>query len=113
MHRWRDLLLAGTSVTLAATASPALAGPRTELLSVSSSGGVGNGFSDKGTGACQVTIPKFSPQSLCETVERECVSHTILVPTMINLLTQFTDLKQYDLSSLEYLGYGGSPIAPP
>jgi long-chain acyl-CoA synthetase len=31
---------------------------------------------------------------------------------MINLLTQFADLKKYDLTSLEYLGYGGSPIAP-
>jgi len=36
----------------------------------------------------------------------------VLVPTMINLLTQFADLKKYDLTSLEYLGYGGSPIAP-
>jgi long-chain acyl-CoA synthetase len=69
-------------------------------------------FSTPAFGARQVTIPKFSPQSFCETVERERVSHTILVPTMINLLTQFSDLKQYDLSSLEYLGYGGSPIAP-
>jgi long-chain acyl-CoA synthetase len=63
-------------------------------------------------GACQVTIPKFSPQSLCEAVERERVTHTVLVPTMINLLTQFPDLKKYDLTSLEHIGYGGSPIAP-
>src|SRR5882757_11168861 len=62
-------------------------------------------------GACQVTIPKFSPQSFCETVERERVTHTVLVPTMINLLTQFADLKKVDLTTLEYLGYGGSPIA--
>jgi long-chain acyl-CoA synthetase len=63
-------------------------------------------------GACQVTIPKFSPRSFCEMVEVERVTHTVLVPTMINLLTQFPELKQYDLSSLEVLGYGGSPIAP-
>jgi long-chain acyl-CoA synthetase len=31
---------------------------------------------------------------------------------MINLLTQFPELKKYDLTSLEQLGYGGSPIAP-
>jgi long-chain acyl-CoA synthetase len=31
---------------------------------------------------------------------------------MINMLTQFEDLKNYDLTSLERLGYGGSPIAP-
>jgi long-chain acyl-CoA synthetase len=63
-------------------------------------------------GAYQVTIPKFSPQTFCETVEREHVSHTVLVPTMINLLTQFPDVRKYDLSSLEVLAYGGSPMAP-
>jgi len=62
--------------------------------------------------ASQLTIPKFSPQSFCETVERERVSHTVLVPTMINLLTQFPDARKYDLSSLEVLAYGGSPMAP-
>jgi long-chain acyl-CoA synthetase len=69
-------------------------------------------FASPAFGACQVTIPKFSPQSFCETAERERVSHTVLVPTMISLLTQFPDLKRYDLTSLEQLGYGGSPIAP-
>jgi long-chain acyl-CoA synthetase len=69
-------------------------------------------FAAPAFGACQVTIPKFSPRSFCETVEGERVTHTVLVPTMINLLTQFPELKQYDLSSLEVLGYGGSPIAP-
>lgn len=63
-------------------------------------------------GACQATTPKFSPQSFCETVERERVSHTVLAPTMINMLTQSPDLRKYDLSSLKDLGYGGSPMAP-
>jgi acyl-CoA synthetase (AMP-forming)/AMP-acid ligase II len=69
-------------------------------------------FAAPAFGACQVTIPKFSPQTFCETVERERVSHTVLVPTMINLLTQFPDAKKYDLGSLEVLAYGGSPMAP-
>ena len=30
----------------------------------------------------------------CETVQRERVTHTVLVPTMINLLTQFPDLQE-------------------
>src|SRR5256714_10273750 len=63
-------------------------------------------------GACQVTIPKFSPESFCETVQREHVTHTVLVPTMINMLTQSPELQKYDLSTLRYLGYGGSPMAP-
>jgi acyl-CoA synthetase (AMP-forming)/AMP-acid ligase II len=69
-------------------------------------------FGSPAFGACQVTIPKFDPRSFCEAVERERVSHTVLVPTMISLLTQFPDLGTYDLASLEVLGYGGSAIAP-
>jgi long-chain acyl-CoA synthetase len=69
-------------------------------------------FAAPAWGACQVTIPKFSPGEFCETVQRERVSHTVLVPTMINLLTQFPELSRYDLGSLKQLGYGGSPIAP-
>src|SRR5262249_8074777 len=69
-------------------------------------------FAAPAFGACQVTIPKFSPQIFCETVQRERVTRTVLVPTMINLLIQFADIKKYDLTSLEELGYGGSPMAP-
>jgi long-chain acyl-CoA synthetase len=69
-------------------------------------------FAAPAFGACQVTIPKFSPEAFCEVVQRERVSHTVLVPTMINLLTQFPELNKYDLSSLVHLGYGGSPMVP-
>jgi long-chain acyl-CoA synthetase len=69
-------------------------------------------FAAPSFGASQFTLPKFNPQSFCEAVERERVSHTVLVPTMINLLTQFPEVKKYDLSSLEVLAYGGSPMAP-
>ncbi len=69
-------------------------------------------FAAPAFGVCQVAIPKFSPQGFCETVERERVSQSALVPTMINLLVQFSELEKYDLSSLERLAYGGSPMAP-
>jgi acyl-CoA synthetase (AMP-forming)/AMP-acid ligase II len=74
-------------------------------------------FAAPAFGATQITIPKFSAQTFCETVARERVTHTVLVPTMINLLTQFVDerkqdAKKYDLSSLQVLAYGGSPMAP-
>jgi long-chain acyl-CoA synthetase len=69
-------------------------------------------FAGPAVGATQVTIPKFNAQGFCATVERERVTHTVLVPTMINLLTQYADLHTHDLGSLEVLGYGGSPMAP-
>ena len=69
-------------------------------------------FAAPAFGASQFTIAKFSPQAFCETVERNHVTHTVLVPTMINLLTQFPEVSKYDLSSLQVLAYGGSPMAP-
>jgi len=69
-------------------------------------------FAAPAFGVCQVTIPKFSPVAFCDTVQRERVRQTTLVPTMINFLTQFPDLKKYDLTTLEGLWYGGSPMAP-
>lgn len=69
-------------------------------------------FAAPAFGASQITIPKFSPQTFCETVQREGVTHTVLVPTMINMLTQSPEVQKYDLATLRHLGYGGSPMAP-
>src|SRR5256714_1197580 len=69
-------------------------------------------FAAPAFGACQVTIPNFNPESFCETVQRERITHTVLVPTLINMLTQSPELQNYDLSTLRHLGYGGSPMAP-
>jgi long-chain acyl-CoA synthetase len=69
-------------------------------------------FAAPAFGACQATLPKFNPQSFCETVARERITHTVLVPTMINMLTQSSELQRYDLPTLRHLGYGGSPMAP-
>src|SRR5216117_202277 len=69
-------------------------------------------FTAPASGACQITVPKFNPQTFCDAVQRERVTHTVLVPTMINMLTLFPDLKKYDLTSLKHLGYGGSHMAP-
>jgi len=69
-------------------------------------------FAAPAFGSRQITIPKFSPAAFCETVARERVTRTVLVPTMINLLIHFPELKQFDLTSLETVAYGGSPMAP-
>jgi acyl-CoA synthetase (AMP-forming)/AMP-acid ligase II len=69
-------------------------------------------FAAPAWGMGQVTLAKFSPRAFCEMVQAEGVTHTVLVPTMINLLIQFAELATYDLSSLKVMGYGGSPMAP-
>src|SRR5271156_3438986 len=60
-------------------------------------------FAAPAFGASQVTIPKFSAQAFCETVQQEHVIHSVLVPTMINLFTQSPDARKYDLSSRQVL----------
>ena len=69
-------------------------------------------FAAPALGGCQVALPRFNPISFCEAVEKHRINYTVLVPTMINLLTQSAEAKKYDLSSLEVLAYGGSPMAP-
>jgi acyl-CoA synthetase (AMP-forming)/AMP-acid ligase II len=69
-------------------------------------------FAAPAFGACQTALPTFSTAGFCEAVQTERVSYTVLVPTMINLLTQWTEIKKFDLSSLVVLAYGGSPMAP-
>ena len=63
-------------------------------------------------GAAQMTLPHFDPASFCASIQANGVTHTVLVPSMINTLCQFQGLATFDLDSLDVLGYGGSPIAP-
>ena len=62
-------------------------------------------------GRC-VIVDHFDPKILLETIEKERVSMTFLVPTMVYVLLDYPDLKKYDLSSLENVIYGASAIAP-
>src|ERR1700733_4280293 len=63
-------------------------------------------------GAAQMTLERFDALSFCTSVQTHGVTHTVLVPSMINALCQFPDLAVFNLNSLEVLAYGGSPIAP-
>ena len=67
-------------------------------------------FAAPAFGALQVAVPRFSPRTFCEAVEKERISQTVLVPAMINMLTDFADATRFDLSSLEVMAYGGSPL---
>jgi long-chain acyl-CoA synthetase len=63
-------------------------------------------------GATQLTLEHFDALSFCTSVQTNGVTHTVLVPSMINNLCQFQELAAFNLNSLDVLGYGGSPIAP-
>lgn len=61
----------------------------------------------------QITLLNFEAQLALETIQRERITFTNLVPTTIQMLLARADIGNYDLSSLEVLLYGGSPIPEP
>jgi long-chain acyl-CoA synthetase len=69
-------------------------------------------FAAPALGVCQSALPRFDARTFCETVASDRINYTILVPTMMNLVAEFAENNPCDLSSLELLGYGGSPAAP-
>ena len=62
-------------------------------------------------GRC-VILDHFDPVLFLESVEKEKITSTFLVPTMIYVLLDFPELKKYDTSSLYNVIYGASAIAP-
>src|SRR6266566_1344478 len=63
-------------------------------------------------GATQVLLrpPHFDPENFCATVERQRVTNAWLVPTQIKMLLNYQELEKWDLSSLRWIVYGGSPM---
>ncbi|MBI1907754.1 MAG: long-chain-fatty-acid--CoA ligase [Rhodocyclales bacterium] len=56
-------------------------------------------------------IPAFSPEAVIEAIERDQVTHTVLVPTMIQMLVDHPAMRAgRDLSSLRTVVYGASPM---
>lgn len=61
-------------------------------------------------GNTNVVVDQFDPKLVLETIEREKVTHLFLVPSMIIFTLEYPDVGKYDLSSLRFLLYGGSPM---
>lgn len=54
----------------------------------------------------------FDPVSVLASIERNRITCVLLVPTMINALLDHPRLHEFDVSSLETVFYGASPISP-
>lgn len=67
-------------------------------------------FSVTLAGGTHVVLPRFEVNAFLETIERERVTLTIIVPTMLARLVHHPELDRYDLSSLRLLSYGASPM---
>lgn len=63
-------------------------------------------------GNTQSIITAFSPEKVLEALERDRVTHMLLVPTMIQMLVDHPSMQQpRDLSALQTIIYGASPIS--
>jgi fatty-acyl-CoA synthase len=63
-------------------------------------------------GGTVLLMKRFDPAIFLNTVRRERISMSLLVPTMIYALLDEPELASTDLSSLELLLYGASPMSP-
>jgi fatty-acyl-CoA synthase len=54
----------------------------------------------------------FDPQRFFELVERHRITSTFLVPTMVYVLLDHPGIAEADLSSIELIIYGASPMSP-
>jgi acyl-CoA synthetase (AMP-forming)/AMP-acid ligase II len=61
-------------------------------------------------GALHVILDKFDPEVVLETIEKEKVTVTLLVPTMIVMLLEHPDVANYDYSNLARIFYGTAPM---
>jgi long-chain acyl-CoA synthetase len=61
-------------------------------------------------GATHIIIPLFNPEQVLETIERQRITHLLLVPTMIHMVVTHPKFASTDLSSARYLVYGASPM---
>jgi long-chain acyl-CoA synthetase len=73
--------------------------------------GIANLIACTWVGAEQVLLPRFDPAAVLETIERERITHTVLVPTMLQMLLDAPGAAKADLSSLRHVQYAASPIS--
>jgi len=64
-------------------------------------------------GGCTITMNDRSMLTWCRTVERERVTATLMVPSMLYRLLEAPEARASDLSSLQTIYYGASPMSPP
>ncbi len=65
------------------------------------------------SGATHAYLPSFQSEAFLQIVERFRVTETLLVPTMLSLVLNHPSFARYDLSSLQTIAYGASPMPLP
>jgi fatty-acyl-CoA synthase len=60
-------------------------------------------------GGAHIMVQKFDPLKTLEIIQREKVTHTAMIPTMVNAILALPELKDYDISSMRVFLIGGAP----
>ncbi len=63
-------------------------------------------------GGCTITMNDRSMLTWCKTVEQEKVTGALMVPSMLYRLLDAPEVQKFDLSSLQFMYYGASPMIP-
>ncbi|MBJ8340196.1 long-chain-fatty-acid--CoA ligase [Antrihabitans sp. YC3-6] len=62
-------------------------------------------------GSTHVIVPMFTPAGVMKAIAEHAATDALLVPTMIQMLVDDPAIADFDLSSLDHLVYGASPIS--
>lgn len=73
-------------------------------------GGIGYGLSTMAQGGHTVLMREVDTRAIIETMAAYRVTHTFFVPAVIQLLLNTPGVEDADLSSLQLIAYGASPI---
>jgi long-chain acyl-CoA synthetase len=58
----------------------------------------------------RVIVTNFDPHGAAETIARERVTHTSMVPTMVRLVSTLPDVARFDFSSIERIFHAAAPM---
>jgi long-chain acyl-CoA synthetase len=61
-------------------------------------------------GGCNIIMKFFDASATLQTIQDEQATHIDIVPTHLAAMLNLPDLGKYDISSLQFLWYGGSPM---
>jgi acyl-CoA synthetase (AMP-forming)/AMP-acid ligase II len=61
-------------------------------------------------GRTLVILPQFEPALWLQAVERERVTHSFVVPTMLKRIMDAPDFDRYDIGALRLITYGAAPM---
>ncbi|MEZ4863930.1 MAG: AMP-binding protein [Caldilineaceae bacterium] len=61
-------------------------------------------------GGIHCVISGFHPEKVAQAIQQQAITHVQMIPTMLNMFLNNPQAQTFELSSLQYILYGGSPM---